>query len=247
MKILMKIAGCMLVFISFSCPADNKVKWGYEGDIGPSSWGNLSQEFAVCQTGQKQAPIDIPAISATTSGASIQTNYKPAQAEIVNNGHTIQINLTNGEGANLNGVDFKILQFHLHTPGEEKVDGTTYPLNAHLVHKNSDGKFAVIGIFFKEGTENASLKSIFSVMPAHEGQQSLNENFDASDLLPDTLSYYQYEGSLTTPGCTEGVTFYILKKPVEMSTAQLNQFKKIFPMNARPVMPLNGRTITQHD
>lgn len=247
MRVNMKVAGCVLVFLSFTCFADDKVKWGYEGDVGPSNWGNLNQEFVVCKTGHMQAPIDIPTSSAARTAVSIQPHYKPAHAEVVNNGHTIQVNPGNAEGVNLNGVEHRIVQFHFHTPGEETVDGMRYPFNAHLVHQSSNGHLAVIGIFFKEGKENESLQSIFSFMPEHEGKVTLKANYDVSRLLPDALSYYQYEGSLTTPGCTEGVTFYILKTPVEISTDQLEQFKKIFPMNARPVMPLHGRMVTQHD
>ena len=135
------------------------------------------------------------------------------------------------------------MQFHFHTPAEEKLAGKGYPLNAHLVHKSADGKIAVIGVFFKIGAENPALKTIFLTMPFEEVSIPLQQHFDLGNLLPSTLSYYRYDGSLTMPPCSEGVTFYILKTPLELSQRQLQAFQKLFPMNARPVMPVNGRMI----
>ncbi len=244
---------CSLMVLVGSALADSKVKWGYEGNIGPANWGDLSPEFAMCKTGKVQAPIDISTKGLAKVTTPIKTDYSPSKAIVVNNGHTIQVDLPAGGYATLSDDDFNILQFHMHAPGEETVDGKRYPFNAHLVHINPGdsendterGKLAVIGIFFQEGKENAALKPIFDVMPAKTGKVVMKEKFDASKLLPKSLAYYSYSGSLTTPGCNEGVTFYILKTPVEMSAAQLAQFKKIFPMNARPVMPLNGRKVAE--
>ena len=238
------VVACLTAFASLSY-AEGAVKWGYEGNIGPANWGDLSKEFATCKTGQVQAPIDIQTKQAGKNSAPIKTNYKASASELLNNGHTIQLNLADGGSANLGGADYKILQFHFHTPAEEKIDGKSFPFNAHLVHKSADGKLAVIGILFNEGKENVALKDIFAAMPAAEGKTPLKAPFNVSAMLPSSLAYYNYAGSLTTPGCSEGVQFYILKTPVELSSAQLSSFKKIFPMNARPVMPLNGRKITE--
>lgn len=218
--------------------------WSYEGKTGPANWGDLSKEFATCKTGQVQSPIDIPTKSAVKATTAIKTSYKASAGDIINNGHTIQVGLADGGSANFGAADYKLLQFHFHTPAEEKVDGKGFPFNAHLVHKSADGKLAVIGVLFNEGKENASLKEVFANMPAKEGKVALKAPFDTTSILPKSLSYYGYAGSLTTPGCSEGVDFYILKTPVELSSAQLTAFKKIFPLNARPVMPLNGRKVT---
>lgn len=244
---------CSLILMVGTAVADSKVKWGYEGNIGPANWGDLSPEFAMCKTGKVQAPIDISSKGLAKATAPIKTFYHDSKATVVNNGHTIQVDLPDGGYAFLSDDDFNIVQFHMHAPGEETVDSKRYPFNAHLVHINPGdsegdserGKLAVIGIFFQEGRENAALKPIFEVMPSKAGKVVMKEKFDASKLLPKSLAYYSYSGSLTTPGCNEGVTFYILKTPVEMSATQLMQFKKIFPMNARPVMPLNGRKISE--
>lgn len=253
MRITSKIFGLVLAISSVASYADGKVQWGYEGKVGPENWGDLNPDFAMCKTGQLQAPINIPSSQTSKTNAPIKLEYKISDAVIVNNGHTIQVNVPDGGDARFGETNFKIAQFHMHTPSEEKIDGKGYPLNAHFVHLNpradaSDnkaGKIAVIGLFFNVGAENAALKPIFDNMPAKEGETPLPGKLDLTKILPTNLSYYNYAGSLTTPGCSEdGVSFYILKTPVELSSAQLAQFQKIFPMNARPVMPLNGRKIT---
>lgn len=250
------LAGFIFATLSLTCVASDKVKWGYEGNIGPEHWGDLSPLFSLCKTGELQAPINIPSASAKKTSEKIRLEYLASSAKIVNNGHTIQVNLNEGGQAYFGKTNYKILQFHMHTPSEEKIDGQGYPLNAHLVHINpgdspddsEDGKIAVIGLFFKEGNENPTLKPILDNMPTSAGNIDLPTKLDLTKLLPNDLAYYGYAGSLTTPGCSEdGVNFYILKTPVEMSTAQLNQFKSIFPMNARPVLPLNGRPIKEGD
>lgn len=249
-----KLLGFIFAVISLSSYADNKVHWGYEGKIAPEHWGDLSPEFAVCKTGQLQAPINIPSKLADKTNSKIKPDYKISKAELVNNGHTIQVDVPDGGEVLFGETNFKIVQFHMHTPSEEKIDGQGYPLNVHLVHTNAQttpaepnaGKIAVIGLFFKEGKENLTLKPIFDNMPQTSGKTPLPNELDLTKLLPKDLSYYGYPGSLTTPGCSEdGVNFYILRTPVELSSAQLAQFRKIFPLNARPVMPINGRKITE--
>ena len=237
-----------LVFLAapFLALAGDDAHWGYQGKNGPDNWGNLNQEFATCKLGQLQAPIDIPTKSNSKVSAPIKTNYKASGGEIINNGHTIQVVLPEAGYAKLSGLNFQFLQMHFHTPSEERVDGKSYPLNAHLVHKSADAKLAVIGLFFKEGAENPVLKEVFSQMPGSEGKVVIKGKIDLTTLLPKTLAYYSYAGSLTTPPCSEGVTFYIVKTPVELSSAQLEQFKKLYPMNARPTFPLNGRKINEN-
>jgi carbonic anhydrase len=243
----MKKTGLALFLLASSSfvLAAGDAHWGYEGKTGPDNWGNLNQAFATCKLGQQQAPIDIPTKSATQTTAPIKTAYKASSGEIINNGHTIQLALSDAGGANLSGVDYKFLQTHFHAPGEEKVDGKSYPFNAHIVHQSADGKLAVIGVFFKEGAENPVLKEVFAQMPDKEGKVALKGSINPTGFLPKSLAYYSYLGSLTTPPCSEGVTFYILKTPMEMSKGQLEQFKKLYPMNARPTFPLNGRKITE--
>lgn len=209
-------------------------------------WGDVSEEFATCKLGKVQSPIDIET-SATEKAAlpAIKTSYKGSVAEIVNNGHTIQINLEDGGAATVPSGEYKIVQFHFHTPSEEEINGKRYAMVAHLVHKNSAGKLAVIAVLFKQGKENAALKEIFDRMPREEGQVALANPFDITSVLPPSLGYYVFAGSLTTPPCSEGVAWQVLKEPVELSAAQISTFRHIFKMNARPVQPLNGRKVQE--
>lgn len=243
-KLVFAIA--LTTFASLGIAAEG-VRWSYEGSTGPNHWGELSKDFTECKTGRVQSPIDIPTKAAVKANAPIKISYKASTGDIINNGHTIQVSLADGGMAQLGGIDYKLLQFHFHTPAEEKIDGKSFPFNSHLVHKSADGRLAVIGVLFNEGKENAPLGEVFSNMPTKEGKVALRTKLDVTTTLPKSLSYYGYAGSLTTPGCSEGVDFYILKEPLEISSTQLAAFKKLFPLNARPVMPLNGRKVTSGD
>ena len=233
--------------------ADDHVHWSYEGEAGPAHWGELSEEFAGCKTGHMQSPIDIVSATLVKSQNALRTFYRPSDGQVVNNGHTIQVNLKDGGYAQLSGGQYNLVQFHLHTPSEETVNGIRYPINAHLVHvkqpsasyETAPPKLAVIGLFFKEGEENSLLKPILDQMPEMPGSVPLARQVDLTNLLPASLSFYGYTGSLTTPGCTEGVDFYILKMPVELSPRQLKQFRHLFPMNARPIQPTNDRQVVE--
>jgi carbonic anhydrase len=127
--------------------------------------------------------------------------------------------------------------------GEEPINGVYYPLNAHLVHASSAGQVRVIGVNFKVGAPNAYLNSFWSKLPAKKNESAKVQLLSLTGLLPSSLVYYTYSGSLTTPPCTEGVQFFILKEPVTIAAKQLATFVKLYPLNARPVQPLNGRVI----
>lgn len=236
-----------LLFTSALAYAEgHHVHWSYAGEADPSHWSEISEEFSTCKIGKEQSPIDISSKSAEKAAlAPIQTAYKASAGELINNGHTIQIGLADAGSATVPSGEYKLLQFHFHTPSEEKIDGKNFPLVAHLVHKNAAGNLAVIAVLFKEGKENSALKDIFSKLPADEDKSSLAVPFDVTSLLPTSLGYYTFKGSLTTPPCSEGVAWHVLKEPVEISSAQIDAFKKVFKMNARPVQPLNGRKVLE--
>lgn len=240
---LAAIAGMTLVSTA-ALAADAAPHWAYEGKEGAAKWGDIDKSFEVCKLGREQSPIDIKAKDAKKAAlAPIKPAYKASAGDLINNGHTIQINLADGGAASVPAGEYKLLQFHFHTPSEEKIDGKNFPLVAHLVHRNDAGKLAVIGVLFRQGKENAALKDIFAKLPAKEGKAPLAANFDAAGLLPKSLAYYAFTGSLTTPPCSEGVAWHVLKEPVEISAAQVAAFQKVFKMNARPVQPLNGRAV----
>lgn len=164
----------------------------------------------------------------------------------MNNGHTVQVNLTSAGQVKVVSGEYKLLQFHFHTPSEEKVNGKPYPLVAHLVHRNDAGAVTVVAVLFKQGKKNPALEKVFAAMPEHaDGKADLAGGMNASELLPVKRAYWAFEGSLTTPPCSEGVQWQVLKTPVEMSRAQIAAFRKLYPMNARPVQPLNGRSLLE--
>ncbi len=160
-----------------------------------------------------------------------------------NNGHTVQVDLADAGSAKLAGGDYPILQFHFHAPSEEKIDGKNYPMVAHRVHKNASGNLAVVGVLFKEGKENEALTRAGCHACQRMRQSGSQERFQSSRVLPKNQGYYAYKGSLTTPPCSQGVAWRVLKEPVELSKAQINSFQKLYKMDARPVQPLNGRKV----
>lgn len=219
--------------------------WDYQntGHSGPAHWGDLEEGFAGCKLGKVQSPIDIRGAKKAKL-EPIGFNYAAGPAEVVNNGHTVQVNLAAGGSIKLHNTEYKLLQFHFHTPSEEKVNGQSYPLVAHFVHKNDAGKLAVVAVLFKEGAANGPLKAVFDSLPAKAGEtKALDGGLDPAAILPAQRGYYAYRGSLTTPPCSEGVRWQVLKDSVTLSPAQLSAFQKLYPMNARPVQPLNGRAL----
>jgi carbonic anhydrase len=229
---------------SVAFTAEGETHWGYTGKNAALHWGDLQPDFAACKLGREQSPIDIRETAKASAAVQLEFSYTPGAAEVVNNGHTIQVNLASGGSAKFAWGTAQLLQFHFHAPSEEKINGKAYPLVAHLVHKDAEGHLAVVGVLFKVGKTNPALAKVFAVMPAQAGDKApLAKPFDAAWLLPANRSYWAFMGSLTTPPCSEGVRWQVLKTPVELSRAQLEAFRKLYPMNARPVQPLNGRKV----
>ncbi len=238
------LATSMAVSGGISAADTHAPHWGYDE---AAKWGDLSGDFKVCKIGKEQSPIDIQTKATVKAKlAPIGFNYKAGAGEVVNNGHTIQVNLSDAGSAKLAAGDYQLLQFHFHTPSEEKVDGKNFPMVAHFVHKSAAGGLGVVGVMFKEGKENAALKAVFDAMPAKEGDKSaLKAPLNAADVLPADKGYYAFKGSLTTPPCSESVAWQVMKQPVELSKAQIEAFRKLYKMNARPVQPMNGRKVQE--
>lgn len=242
MKMLVAAAG-LVACAAGAQAADHAAHWEYAGKTGLAHWGELEQDFASCKLGKEQSPIDIRGAKPAKL-APLGFHYHGGAGEIVNNGHTVQVNLADGGTLDLASGNYKLLQFHFHTPSEESINGKRYPLVAHLVHKNDAGNLAVVAVLFKEGKENAALKQVFAGLPAKAGEKhALADEIDLASLLPARHAYYAYQGSLTTPPCSEGVHWQVLKQPVELSKGQLASFRKLYAMNARPLQPLNGRVV----
>jgi carbonic anhydrase len=244
MKLKMAVLAAAMMAVAGVQAADHAPHWEYAGKAGTAHWAELDQGFAACKLGKEQSPIDIRGAKAGKL-EPIGFQYSSGSAEIVNNGHTVQVNLANGGTIKLASGEYKLVQFHFHTPSEEKVNGKRYPLVAHLVHKNDAGALAVVAVLFKQGHENAALKQVFAGLPAKAGDKhALEGDFNAESILPAQRGYYAYMGSLTTPPCSEGVHWQVLKTEADISKGQLAAFRKLYAMNARPVQPLNGRAIT---
>ena len=238
-------AGFVMVLASMvASAADHKAAhWGYSGH-GPDAWGEAPGAEA-CKLGKMQSPIDIRDAKKAAL-APLDLHYKKGAATIVDNGHTVQVDLADGGFINVAGVPYKLVQFHFHAPSEEQVAGKSFPMVVHLVHKADDGKLAVVAVLLKEGRADAALAPVFAAMPHEHGKaKALPAALDVADFLPPDKGYYRYTGSLTTPPCSEGVAWHVLKEPVEVSKAQVEAFRKHYRMNARPVQPLNDRTVEQ--
>lgn len=243
-KLLLLAAACALATTPLAF-AEGKPHWSYQGHGDAAHWGELDEGFKTCTLGKLQSPIDVKtkAVEKSSDGKPIGFGYTAGAGEVVNNGHTVQVNLPAGGAATFEGVEYKLLQFHFHTPSEEKIDGKSYPLVAHLVHKNAQGQLAVVAVLFEVGKENAVLKPVFDKLPAKESETVALGTINLTDLLPADQSYYAFMGSLTTPPCSEDVRWQVLKTPVTLSAGQIASFRKLYQMNARPVQPLNGRKV----
>jgi carbonic anhydrase len=228
--------------LAFATGAE-KSHWGYEGHEGPAHWGDLAAEYASCKTGKSQSPINITGAKSAKL-ADIKFSYQPSALDVVNNGHTIQVNYAAGSSINIGGKQYKLLQFHFHSPSEHTVDGKPYDMVAHLVHQAGDGQLSVIGVLMKKGKANAVIDAIWANLPRHAGDHKRSDTqINVAELLPASHGYYNYSGSLTTPPCSEGVNWIVLKTPVEVSAEQVAAVTNIFSTSVRPVQPLHGRSI----
>jgi len=213
--------------------------WDYEGEMGPEHWG---KEFPTCGKGKSQAPLNIKGPFEKVR-FNVVPDYKPGPLKIINNGHTIQVNVVPGSKLRIDGKAFDLLQFHFHRPSEEHINGKPSAMVIHFVHKNDAGELAVLGVLLQEGNENPGIKTLWSYAPPKEGPEVAPDNvaFNPNNLLPREMEFFHYDGSLTTPPCTEKVKFFILKSQVNISKEQITQFP--FKMNARPIQALNDRKI----
>jgi carbonic anhydrase len=219
--------------------------WGYEGDAGPEHWAELQPAFKVCQLGLEQTPIDLTG-GTTGDAAAVALDYKPLPLRIINNGHTIQVNADAGCGCTIGGTRYELLQFHFHHPSEHLLAGKRLDLELHLVHRSSAGDLAVVGAFIRPGQKNAALQTIWDVMPHEAGpEMRAGGAIDPSALLPKSAGYFRYMGSLTTPPCSEGLTWTVFRDPIEASPEQIGQFAALFPNNARPVQGRNRRFLVE--
>ena len=226
-------------------PEPHTAKWSYEGDTGPENWGKLCPEYRVAETGKRQSPIDIRGF-ASQSAPSLEFAYRPALTNLVYDGHTIKETDDDEHALKIDEQVFSLKQFHFHSPSEHKIEGQAFDMEMHLVHKNEAGQVAVVGIMISKGSENKAFQTLLENLPTAENKKrESNQRIDVQALLPENQTYFHYTGSFTTPPCTEGVLWYVLETPIELSESQIQKFREIINGNNRPVQPLHDRKIVK--
>jgi carbonic anhydrase len=217
--------------------------WSYEsGPNGPENWGKVSSEFSTCASGKQQSPVDIAEL-VPVELANIQVDYQPGPLKVINNGHTIQFNAAAGSQMVVGDRTFNLLQVHFHAPSEHTLAGKRFEMEAHFVHKDEWGNLGVIGVMMKKGERNAALARLWENLPSEVGSEQPAGKGQLGELLPSGRKYYRYAGSLTTPPCSEGVSWFVLKDPVTVGEDQLSAFTKKVTANARPVQPRGNRQV----
>jgi carbonic anhydrase len=228
-----------------AAPAAEHPHWSYEGKTGPAQWGALEEDFAACRLGKHQSPIDVTS-SRKAPLPPVAFAYRSSPATVIDNGHTIQVKVKPGSTLTIGGKTFQLVQFHFHRPSEEKVKGRASAMDAHLVHQAADGKLAVVAVLLEPGAASSLVDAVWTGTPKGQGESAPGAlTIDASSLLPASRGYYAFTGSLTTPPCSEGVSWIVLKSPVEISREQIATFARRYPNNARPVQPVGDRVVEE--
>lgn len=264
---LLSIASILFfnVATSFAAPATG-AKWSYHGETGPQNWGKLDEQYTLCANGKTQSPINITNATLTNHNIlKISYAITAAQAAydadstlnihgketIINDGHTLQINMpknTSNEYITVNNNRYQLIQLHFHTPSENLINGKSFPIEIHFVHQDEDGNLAVVGVMIKQGKYNRALEELIDELPKSKQALKVSNKLliDVNNLLPQDKLYYSFNGSLTTPPCSEEVKWFVFATPLEASKLQINQLKTLLPAdNARPTQKLNEREIMQ--
>ncbi len=221
--------------------------WGYTGHESPEHWAELSPKFRICGEGKSQSPVNI---TNTIDGklSPIKMDYHPSNVEVVNNGHTIQVDFKDDSNVmQLDGKAYTLKQFHFHVPSENHIKGKSFPLEAHFVHADAQGNLAVVGVLYELAGDNQRLAPIWKNLPQKAGEKfSLETAFNPATLIPKKRDYYRFSGSLTTPPCSEGVNWLVLKQYDSIGQAQVDTFSALMHgHNNRPVQPINARVIVE--
>lgn len=241
------LAGAL--FLPGSLLAQWKTPWDYEGPRGADYWSKLDPTYALCNTGKEQSPIDIN-IAEKADLPRLRFDYKSEPLKyLINNGHTIRVNYHDapGSGSSMTAGDkrYQLTQFHFHHPSEETIHGKAYDMEVHFMHQSIDGAVLGVAVFVKQGKANSTVRQLWNHMPTTESKEIEvpGVEIDPSSLLPRDLGYYMYTGSVTAPPCTEGVTWFVLRTPIELSAEQIEAFARLYPHDARSIQPLNARVV----
>jgi carbonic anhydrase len=225
--------------------AGNSERWTYEGEGGPAQWGRMNPAWATCANGTRQSPIDIRD-SFRVNLEPVQFNYGPTRFSVLDNGNTVQVSVGSGNAITVTGRTYELSQFDFHLPSEERINGKGFPMALHLVHKDAAGRMAIVALLVEEGEPHDVVQQVWDNLPLEKNDPLMATSMlEPAKLLPARREYYTYMGSLTTPPCTEGVLWIVMKEPIRLSSQQIAIFARMYPMNARPIQPLAGRRIKE--
>ncbi|MCF8176394.1 MAG: carbonic anhydrase family protein [Burkholderiaceae bacterium] len=225
--------------------APKRVHWAYEGEGEPANWGNLRSAYRACAAGPNQSPIDIRN-GIKLSLDPIEFAYLPSQVRIVDSGYTAEFKVAKGLGISVMGKRYELTEFHFHRPAETQIEGKSSDMELQLLHQSEDGQMAIIAVMIEKGREHPLIQTLLNNLPLEWGMEvAPTDPIDPMQLLPETLGYWTYMGSLTTPPCTEDVVWLVMKQPLQISSEQFDVFKRFYRKNARPLQPLNGRLIKE--
>ncbi len=221
------------------------VHWDYAGSGGPDTWGQMKPEFSRCSSGTRQSPIDIRD-GIKVNLEPVQFDYKPSAFRVLDTGHTVQVSVGPGNSIDVGGRRYDLVQFHFHRPSEERINGRQFDMVVHLVHKDIDNRLAVVAVLLDRGSAHPLVQNVWNNLPLEKGDEvAARTTIDLNALLPTERSYFTYMGSLTTPPCSEGVLWMVMKAPMPISNEQIGIFARLYPMNARPIQSVRGRLIKE--
>lgn len=220
--------------------------WSYEGSTGPESWGDLKPEYALCKNGVEQSPVDL-VFKKPKSGRPIKVAYGETDARVIDNGHTVVVNFDSGNSIEIEGVTYDLKSAEFHTASEHTISGNRLPMELQLIHQNSKGELAILGVILIEGPSHPVIETIWQNMPIQKGlEKVINAKINPENLIPETMTYYHYVGSLTSPPCTEGVNWNVFNTPVTLSKEQILTFRQLYPSNHRPIQNIGPRSTVNY-
>ena len=226
-------------------PPPRGTHWSYEGEFGPANWSKINVDWAACGSGKRQSPIDIRN-GFKVDLETVTVDYKPSSFTVTDNGHTIETAIAGGNFISVGTRTYELQQFHFHRPSEERIDGKSFEMVVHLVHKDPEGRLAVLAVLLERGAGLGPMQTVLNNLPLEKHDVvAPSIVLDPAELLPQKREYYTYMGSLTTPPCTEGVQWIVMKQPMQASPAQMALFARMYPLNARPVQASGGRIIKE--
>jgi len=217
------------------------------GIEGPEHWGMLTEKYMTCETGDRQSPINITMTHHGEHQQNLVFHYQTSQLHEMNNGHTIQVSHSSGCRVDLNDRKYQLRQFHFHTPSEHHIEGKAFPMEMHLVHQDDRGQTLVIAAMLTVEKHIPVLSKLWTWLPEQIGKEiSVPLDLRLGDILPHNTRHFSYDGSLTTPPCTEGIRWIVLEEPITVAQEDIDQFMHIIGPNARPIQPDNNRPILEN-